>query len=79
MPSWLTGLDIQNDLKKLGLQLNIPPFLKDKVGFEEDGVIKTQTLKPYVIKTAYMWRELFARLEGSEYFIQSFQFLCWDV
>ena len=38
------GFDIQNDLKKLGLQLNIPPFLKDKVGFEEDDVIKTQTI-----------------------------------
>lgn len=37
------GFDIQNDLKKLGLQLNIPPFLKDKVGFEGD-VIKTQTI-----------------------------------
>ena len=37
------GFDIQNDLKKLDLQLNIPPFLKDKVGFEEDDVIKTQT------------------------------------
>lgn len=38
------GFDIQNDLKKLGLQLNIPPFLKDKVGFEEGDVIKTQTI-----------------------------------
>ena len=38
------GFDIQNDLKKLGLQLNIPPFLKDKVGFQEDDVIKTQTI-----------------------------------
>ena len=38
------GFDIQNDLKKQGLQLNIPPFLKDKVGFQEDDVIKTQTI-----------------------------------
>ena len=38
------GFDIQNDLKKLDLLLNIPPFLKDKVGFEEDDVIKTQTI-----------------------------------
>ena len=38
------GFDIQNDLKKLDLQLNIPPFLKDKVGFQEDDVIKTQTI-----------------------------------
>ena len=34
------GFDIQNDLKKLDLKLNIPPYLKDKVGFEEDDVIK---------------------------------------
>ena len=43
------GFDIQNDLKKLGLQLNIPPFLKDKVGFEEDDVIKTQTIARHCI------------------------------
>ena len=38
------GFDIQNILQKLGLRLNIPPFFKDKVGFEEDDVIKTQTI-----------------------------------
>ena len=38
------GFDIQNDLKKLGLQLNILPFSKDKVGFQEDDFIKTQTI-----------------------------------
>ena len=38
------GFDIQNDLKKLDLKLNIPPYLKDKVGFEEDDVVKTQTM-----------------------------------
>ena len=38
------GFDIQNDLKKLDLKLNIPPYLKDKVGFEEGDVIKTQTV-----------------------------------
>ena len=43
------GFDIQNDLKKLGLQLNIPPFLKDKVGFQEDDVIKTQTITRHCI------------------------------
>ena len=43
------GFDIQNDLKKLDLQLNIPPFLKDKVGFEEDDVIKTQTIAKHRI------------------------------
>ena len=26
-----------------------------------------------------MWREVFAKLEGFESFIQSFQFLCLDV
>ena len=59
------GFDIQNDLKKLGLQLNIP-FLKDKLGFQEDDVIKPKQLQG----TAYMWRELFAKLEGFEYFIE---------
>ena len=43
------GFDIQNDLKKLGLQLTIPPFLKDKVGFQEDDVIKTQTISRHRI------------------------------
>ena len=38
------GFDIQSDLKKIGLHLNIPPFLKDKARFEEDDVIKTQTI-----------------------------------
>ena len=38
------GFDIQNDLKKLGLQLNILPFSKDKVGFQEVDFIKTQTI-----------------------------------
>ena len=38
------GFDIQDELKKLDLHLNIPPFLKDKVGFEEDDVVKTQAI-----------------------------------
>ncbi|PFX25192.1 THAP domain-containing protein 1 [Stylophora pistillata] len=38
------GFDIGDDLAKLKLKLNIPPFLKDKVGFEEGDVIKTQTI-----------------------------------
>ena len=42
-------LNIQNDLKKLGLQLNIPPFLKDKVGFKEGDLIKTQTIARHSI------------------------------
>ena len=43
------GFDIQNDLKKLNLHLNIPPFLKDKIGSEEDDVIKTQTITKHRI------------------------------
>lgn len=31
--------------KGLELQINIPPFLKDKVGFEAGDVIKTQTVE----------------------------------
>ena len=38
------GFDIHNDLKKLDLKLNIPPYLKEKVGFGEDDAIKTQTV-----------------------------------
>ena len=38
------GFDIGNDLAKVKLKLNIPPFLSDKVGFEEDDVIKMQTI-----------------------------------
>ena len=38
------GFDIGDDLAKVKLRLNIPPFLRDKVGFEEDDVIKTQTI-----------------------------------
>ena len=37
------GFDIEDELKKLGLKLNIPPFPKDKPGFDEGDVIKTQT------------------------------------
>ena len=59
------GFDIQNDLKKLGLQLNIPPFSKDKVGFQEDDVIKTQTITRHRI---HVERAIY-KLEGFEYFI----------
>ena len=38
------GFDIGDDLKQLGLKLNIPPFLKDKGGFDEGDVLKTQTI-----------------------------------
>ena len=38
------GFEIQNHLSKLHLKLNTPPFLKNKVGFEEADVLKTQTI-----------------------------------
>ena len=38
------GFDIGDDLAKVKLKLNIPPFLRDKVGFEGLDVIKTQTI-----------------------------------
>ena len=38
------GFDIGDNLAKLKLKLNFPPFLRDKVGFEEGDVIKMQTV-----------------------------------
>ena len=35
------GFDIEDDLQKIVLQLNIPPFLKEKPQFSESEVIKT--------------------------------------
>ena len=43
------GFDIDVDLGKLKLKLNILPFLRDKVGFEESDVIKMQTIAQYRI------------------------------
>ena len=43
------GFDIADDLNKLEMKLNIPPLLKDKVGFGEDDVIKTQTIAQHRI------------------------------
>ena len=43
------GFDIGDELRKLDLKLNIPPFLKDKVGFEEGDVIKTQTIARHTV------------------------------
>ena len=43
------GFDIADDLSKLKMKMNIPPFLKDKVGFGEDDVIKTQTIAQHRI------------------------------
>ncbi|XP_067019434.1 uncharacterized protein [Acropora muricata] len=38
------GFDIGDDLNKIDLKLNIPPFLKDQAGFNEGDVLKTQTI-----------------------------------
>ena len=38
------GFDIEEDLKNIGLQSNIPPFLKEKPQFNENEVIRTQTI-----------------------------------
>ena len=43
------GFEIQNHLSKLHLKLNTPPFLKNKVGFEEADVLKTQTISRHRI------------------------------
>ena len=43
------GFDMEDKLKQIGFRLNIPPFLKDKVGFEEDDVIKIQTIAQHQI------------------------------
>ena len=39
------AFDITEDLQTL----NIPPFLKDKVGFQEEDVIRTQTIAKHRI------------------------------
>ena len=43
------GFEIQNHLSKFHLKLNTPPFLKNKVGFEEADVLKTQTISHHGI------------------------------
>ena len=54
------GFDIADELSKLNMKLNIPPFLEDKVGFGEDDVIKTKIIAH---STEYMWKEQFAKCE----------------
>ena len=39
------GFDIKEDLTKIGLKLNSPPFLKQKPQFNENEVIRTQLLQ----------------------------------
>ena len=43
------GFDIEEDLRKIGLQLNSPPFLKEKPQFNENEVIRTQTIAKHRI------------------------------
>jgi len=43
------GFDIHTDLDKIGLRLNIPPFLQDKPQFDESEVIRTQTIAKHRI------------------------------
>ncbi|XP_068738175.1 uncharacterized protein, partial [Montipora capricornis] len=43
------GFDIGGDLQKIGLQLNIPPFLKENPQFDESEVIRTQTIAKHRI------------------------------
>lgn len=43
------GFDIEDGLKKLGLNLNIPPFLGEEPKFNESDVIKTQTIAQHRI------------------------------
>lgn len=38
------GFDIENELKAMGLNLNIPTFLRAKGSFSEEDVIRTQTI-----------------------------------
>ena len=43
------GFDIGGDLQKIGLQLNIPPLLKEKPQFDESEVIRTQAIAKHRI------------------------------
>ena len=43
------GFHIHEDLGRLGLRLNIPPFLKDKAAFNEEDVITTQKITQHRI------------------------------
>lgn len=43
------GFDIEEDLKKIGLKLNIPPFLKEKPQFNGNEVIRTQAVAKHRI------------------------------
>ena len=65
------GFEIQDHLSKLHLKLNTPPFLKNKVGFEEADVLKTQTISSHRIH----FKGPLAKLKGFDFFILSSLFL----
>ncbi|PFX11234.1 hypothetical protein AWC38_SpisGene25166 [Stylophora pistillata] len=43
------GFDIGDELKKVNLRLNIPPFLSNQFAFSEGDVVKTQTVAQHQI------------------------------
>ncbi|PFX11358.1 hypothetical protein AWC38_SpisGene24956 [Stylophora pistillata] len=43
------GFDIGDELKKVNLRLNIPPFLSNQFAFSEGDVVKTQTVAQHRI------------------------------
>lgn len=43
------GFDIKSELKTLGIELNIPPFLGSETQFAESDVLKTQTVAQHRI------------------------------
>ena len=43
------GFDIEDELQKTGLQLNISPFFKEQPQFNESEVIKTKTIAKNMI------------------------------
>lgn len=63
------GFDIESELKEIGLQLNIPPFLGSKSQFEESDVLKTQSIAHHRI---HVEREQLVKSED----LGIFQSLC---
>ena len=43
------GFNIEEELKELGLKLNVPPFLREKGCFSKDDVIRAQTVAQHRI------------------------------
>ena len=48
------GFHIGGDLQKIGLQLNISPFLKEKPQPDESELTRTQTIAKH---SEFMWRK----------------------